>query len=301
VAELRFATVHEGLLEALPELRPCYQRLFDDWDNFGGESPGQYIVFPDLLGCFIKILLTLPAGVAGRRELLQRTTDFGERMMRADDLEVQSLAIDSVADTFDLHPAGRQLARELGGPELQRWFVSNSRDDWERHTPRDADIIDLWGVRAVVADLLPEVALNEVPGISHPADYLALSSLEEAQRAEDGVVLLATYGTTRKYVAYPAGLVSATHDALDKAARDLALPLDGLDAHAKAGVRYLRIPLGERVWYLETEEEKHSRWQAGPWILPRLHPWRAEILDLLARRIDRLPNAMLEPADESDG
>jgi hypothetical protein len=299
--DLRFATVHEALLEALPELRPCYERLFDDWDNFGGEPPGQYIVFPDVLGRFIEILLTLPEDTAGRRELLQRAIDLGEEMLQASDREVRSLGIDSVADTFDLHPAGRWIAQDLGGPELRRWFESNSRDDWERHMPRDSDIIDLWGVRAVVADLLPEVPLNEVPEISHPADYLALSSLEDAQQAEDGTVLLSTYGTTRPYVVASARLVSATHDTLDEGARDLALSLHGNDALANAGVHYRRIPPGERVWNLETEEEKHSRLTADPWILPRLSPWTAEILDLLAGRIDRLPSTMLEAARESEG
>jgi hypothetical protein len=298
--DLRFATAHDALLEALPELRPCYQRLFDDWGNFGGEPPGQYIVFPDVLGRFIQILLSLPVGVTGRRELLQRALDFGEQMMRVGDREVQSLAIDSIADTFDLHPAGRQIAQELGGPELRRWFASNSPDDWERHMPRDSDIIDLWGVRAVIADLLPEVPLNEVPGISHPADYLALTSLEDTQQSEDGVVILATYGTTRKYVACPARLVSASHDVLHRAALDIAFALDADDARAKAGARYQRIPLGERVWYLSTQDEKHSRWRGELWVLPRLDPWSAQVRDLLAGRIERLPTAMLERATGSD-
>jgi hypothetical protein len=161
------------------------------------------------------------------------------------------------------------------------------------------EIIDLWGVRAVIADLLPQCPSQRRSTHFHPADYLALDSLEQARQADDGVVLLATYGTTRLYVVCPARLVSARHEPLDQAARDRVLALDGNDSRAKAGVRYRRIPPGERVWYLKTAGET----ALSPWGRPLdLAPARsvegAEILDLLAGR-SGLPTAMLAAARAS--
>jgi hypothetical protein len=126
VGALRYATVHEDLIEALPELRRPYERLFEDWNDFGGEPPGQYLVFPDLLGTFLEIVLTLAEGTPGRTELLRRALRFGEEMLGAKG-HVRGLAIDSFAETLDLHPAGRRAAEQLGGPRLKAWSRRTAR------------------------------------------------------------------------------------------------------------------------------------------------------------------------------
>jgi hypothetical protein len=38
---MHYRTVHEDLIAAFPELGEPYRRLFDDWDNFQGDPPGQ--------------------------------------------------------------------------------------------------------------------------------------------------------------------------------------------------------------------------------------------------------------------
>jgi hypothetical protein len=62
---VRFATVHEDMLRAVPELREPCQRLFDDWDNFEGEPPGRYIVFSETYGVLVEIAATLPPETMG--------------------------------------------------------------------------------------------------------------------------------------------------------------------------------------------------------------------------------------------
>jgi hypothetical protein len=61
-----YRTAHEDLLAALPELRRPYERLIADWDDFDGKPPGQYTVFPDLLGTLLEVVLTLEEGTPGR-------------------------------------------------------------------------------------------------------------------------------------------------------------------------------------------------------------------------------------------
>ncbi|MGH3021309.1 MAG: hypothetical protein ACRDNR_14315, partial [Gaiellaceae bacterium] len=73
--ELRYRTVHEDLVDVLPELGEPYRRLFQDWDNFGGEPPGQYIVFSETYGTMLEVALTLPDQTPGRAELLRRALE----------------------------------------------------------------------------------------------------------------------------------------------------------------------------------------------------------------------------------
>jgi hypothetical protein len=290
VRELRYRTVHEDLIAALPELRRPYQRLFDDWDDFGGEPPGQYLVFPDTLGRVLEIALTLEDGTPGRAELLRRALSFAE-MLFGDDSELQSLVIDAVADTLDGHPAGREAAARFGGPRLNAWFARYSRDDWKR--PPADQIIDLWGVRAELDALLPATPLAEIPGISHPADYLALDSVQAARAFDDGAVLLSTFGTTRLYAVVRAADVAIGDAGLDRAARDIAAFLGGEDPQGNPGLRVRRIPRGERVWNMDTGAERHTRLHAGPWVADALAELRPALLAYItgqAAQLDLRPS-----------
>jgi hypothetical protein len=132
MGERLFNMVHEDLLEAFPNLREPYRRLFDDWDNFEGEPPGQYIVFPDTYGTLVEVTLALPDQTPGRDEVLRRALDFGERMMGASDTRVRSLAIDALAERLDSRRGGPEVAASLGGPLLRGWFDAYSRTDWDR-------------------------------------------------------------------------------------------------------------------------------------------------------------------------
>ncbi len=287
--ELQYVKAHQAMLDALPELRPCYERLFNDWDNFGGEPPGEYIVFADTFGRLVEILATLPTETRGQLDVLQRAIDFGEQMLASRDDAVRSLGIDALAETLDGHPAGATIARDLGGKELRRWFASYSTDDWVRPWPDE--IIDLWGVREALAPLLPDLALTDIPGISHPADYRSLGSLSEAKRTVDGVALLSTFGTTRLYVVCPAPLIACDDAALQQTALDIAATTGGEDPGGDPGVRYRRIPTGERVWNMDAGANRHSRLGDDPWIADHLHGLRSAILDVLSARIERLPGA----------
>src|SRR5438876_150801 len=143
--ELTYEDAHVGLLQAIPELRPSYELWAEDWHENNGESPGQYILFGNVLGPFIEVLLTLPANIDGRDEVLVRMFSFAEEMLRSSDRQVNGLGKIEVAERIDQHPAGPKSVRRLGGPGLRRWFSEHSRDDWERY--RSVDIIDLWGAR----------------------------------------------------------------------------------------------------------------------------------------------------------
>jgi hypothetical protein len=276
VSELRFSTVHEDLLAAFPELRAPYRRLFEDWDNYGGEPPGQYIVFPDTYGKMLEVALTLPHGTPGRADVLQRALSFGEGMLSATDDAVRSLGIDALAVTLDGHPAGRDTASCFGGESLRAWFAAFSRSDWARQTPQE--IIDLWGVREAISPLFSATPAHELPGISYPASAPELDSLAAARATSDGVVLLACYGTSRPYLVVRAQTVQTTQDALDRLARQLADRLGGDHPTGQPSAHYLRIPAGERVWNMHDGDNRHARLWDQLWIAHELGRLRQRIL-----------------------
>jgi hypothetical protein len=269
VSAMLYRTVHKGLLAAFPELREPYQRLFDDWDNFEGEPPGQYIVFSDTYGTMVEVALALPQRTVGREEVLRRATEFGETMLTASDAAVHDLGIDALAERLDNARGGPEVARQLGGSSLQTWFHAYSRSDWER--PADDEIIDLWGVREAISHLLPDTPTHELPGISYPSASPDLRTLDAARAADDGAVLLAAYGTTHLLAVIRAGEVRADALTLDDLAVQLAhrlgddLPAGSPSAKSPAA-RYRRIPRGERVWNMDRDGERHSRLWDEPWV-----------------------------------
>jgi len=284
--DLRYLSVHEALLTRFPELAAPCQRLFDDWDNYGGEPPGQYIVFSDTYGTLLEIALSLPSETTGRNELLSRACDFGEQMLRSRSDAVRSLAIDALAETLDGHPDGPSAAARYGGPELKAWFAGYSSSALER--PSCDEIIDLWGVRASIAPMLPETPLTEIPGISHPQAHSALGSLPEARAQHDGAVLLAGFGTTRLYLASRAIEVECDEATLEQAARDLADAVGGEDPSGGPSARYCRIPYGERVWNMDRGSARHTRLDDAMWIADRFESLRGSLVDLLAGRQERI-------------
>jgi hypothetical protein len=285
VARLQYRTVHEDLVEALPELRLPRDRLVADWLEFDTELPGQHIVFDGTLQTLVEIVLTLEPGTPGRDELLRRALDFAEAMLAARDRGLEELALDAVAETLAGHPAGRDAADAFGGPRLRRWMTRHAGD----YDPAaNEDLIDLWGVRAELAPLLPDTPLQAIPGISHPADYMKIETLDAARDLPDGTVLLSTFGTTRLYVVVRAEQVALDTARLHRAARDLADYVGGDDPTGEPAMRLRRIPLGERVWNMDDGEDRHGRLRNEPWIAAALHPLREAILDHLAGRTDRL-------------
>src|SRR4051812_30601626 len=126
---MHYRTVHEDLLAAFPGVSQPYQRLLDDWENYGGEPPGQYIVFSDTFGTMVEVALASPETTPGREDVLRRACDFGEAMLTASDAAVHDLCIDALAERLDNRQGGPAVAEHLGGPSLRAWFSAHSSSD----------------------------------------------------------------------------------------------------------------------------------------------------------------------------
>jgi hypothetical protein len=285
-AGIRFETATDALVQAFPELRICRERAVAGW---GGESPGQYIDFSELLGTLGQILMAMvevagmPKDVPGRERLLERFFDFAEQLLASDDREARYLGMDMLEGVITPYWAGYEAVEEFAGQEVKRWWAS-AREDFHLPDGEYEEILDTEGVRAAIAPLLPTVPLNDIPGISHPADYLSLGSLEEVQQKPDGAVLLAAYGTNHPFVVARAASVDATHDVLDEAAQDVAEHLGGDAPQGAPGAVYRLIPHGERVWQMDVGDDAATRLYDDPWVRDELQPWNTSILDLLAGR-----------------
>jgi hypothetical protein len=282
VASLSYQGVHLALLAALPELQPCFDRLISDWGTSEGQPLGQYPTFEDTYSVWVKALVGLAAKDEGARALLQRAIDFAEQMLSSDDGEVVGLGIDSCAEWLDIMLGGRELAREMGGPALRRWMSTYSRDDWER---TDQEIIDLWGVREVIAGLLPQVPLPEIPGITQPADHHRLGSLAEARANADGAVVLCAYGKSGLFVLARASAVNCDDGHLAQMALELApvhRPGDRtvMDRGGPTTL-YFEVPSGERVWNMTVGADEHGR------LTPEIDLWVAPKLEHLRHRVNR--------------
>jgi hypothetical protein len=182
-------------------------------------------------------------------------------------------------------PGGREVAAEMGGPALHQWMAKYSRDDWTR---TNREIIDLWGVREVIATQLPEVPLCEIPGITQPAEHHFLESLGDAQASADGVVMLYAFGMSGMFVLARGSVVHCGEDKLIRLAVELAPVHHKSDAdvltRGEPGVLYFDIPVGEKVWNMTIGAERHAclNPEIDIWVAPSLEQRHIYIREQLA-------------------
>src|SRR5262245_4452481 len=88
--QLKYATIEDQLIEALPEMQPAARNY---WNTEGvqGKDAGPYILFEDMFARYVEVLLAMPDS-PGRSKLLRRAFGFVEEMLESSDEEVQSLA-----------------------------------------------------------------------------------------------------------------------------------------------------------------------------------------------------------------
>jgi hypothetical protein len=280
---MNYETAHQHLAAALPELKPCIDRLVADWVL--DEPPGQYLVF-DTYRVWLQALVDVASDDADARALLRRALDLAQEMLTSDDPELRYLAMDAAEALCEV-PGAHEIVEEIGGPAVRGWMAEFGGDP---NLPRqDPEIIDLWGVREVLADRLPNIPLHQLPGITQPADHHLLRSLSDARASVDGVVLLHTFGKGGMFVLARASVVSCDEGSLQNLAAELAPIHHPKDAdvltRGKPGVAYFDIPTGERVWNMTIGSERHARLDAAidVWVAPELIDLDAQIRAQLAR------------------
>jgi hypothetical protein len=185
---------------------------------------------------------------------------------------------------------GREAAESLGGQHLKHVLAEDYAADYS--SINFVNIIDLWGVRECLAPLLPEMRLPELPGVSNPRIGRELPSLAEARAAGDGAVLLCDFGWTYLFVAARANVVRCSHEALEAAAVALSasfrLKPDSQPEFGRPRARYVRIPIGERVWNMNSQAGYHGRFDTDIWIAESLSGFENQIRSLLDGRTDVL-------------
>jgi len=289
---IQYETAHLDLLKAIPELQTPFDRQVADWDNFGGEPPGQYLVFQNLLETWLQVLLSAPTESTGRSEALRRTMTFGERLLSSSDSGVRDLGSEAYVYPF-VFSRNRAVADLLGGPELKAILHKYHSAPIENE---NTDFIDIWGVREFLAPLLPGLEIYELAGISHPADHYELSSLDEARGSDDGAVVLCDFGHTYVYMVARAAMIDTNDSNLQEAAQALAphfrfMHEDGvLNEHEVRSprARYFTIPRHERLWNMTEDGEPHKRFDSDLWISNSLTPYEERIQDLLRGTTDSL-------------
>ncbi len=273
---LQYETAHLALASALPELRPCIDRLMGDW---GGDPPGQYIVF-DPYQVWIKVLVGLARQDIAARELLRRALDLAEEMLTSEDRELRYLAIDACAEVLCELPGSDEVVEQIAGPALRDWMAQYcSANDGQRQEP---EVIDLWGVREAVAASVPGIPLHTLPGVTQPADHHRLDSLAEARASADGAVLLQAFGKSGMFVLARASIVQCSEQALQGLAVELAPVHHHKDSdtltRGKPTAAYFAVAANERVWNMRIGTERHAR------LTPGIHLWVSPAL--LGRQLE---------------
>lgn len=259
---LSYRTVREALKGAFPQLRVCVERLEADWAD-DPEHLGEYIVFEDVFGTYLDVLMSLGPS-AGRDRLLARAFQFVERLTSADDGEVANLGVVAFCERIECMPGWQAIADQFAGPCTWRWL------DRSIVSLREPDeIIDLWGVREVIA--AEGFNLPTLPGVSNPADHRRLHSLSEAQAHPEGVVILSSFGTSHPLVVAKAAGVRPEAPVLDDLARELAGAMGGEESQGQPSAKYFSIPSRERVWRMRRGREEHGRLEEDRiWVHPNL-------------------------------
>ncbi|SRR6266571_1443691 len=163
--------IERQIVEILPELRPAADYY---WRAQGepGTDPGPYVFFEGVFGAFVTILLVMRDSPR-RDELLRRAFGLTETMLVGVDEAVRDLAFIGLLESRGAWwwRAGERFM----GPASQREL--DEREPWWRtetagSTPDDAEFIDLYGVRCVIArELATEgIALENVPGTTHRSE-----------------------------------------------------------------------------------------------------------------------------------
>lgn len=142
--------IERQIVEILPELRPAANYY---WQVQGepGADPGPYVFFEDMYGAFVTILLAMRDSPR-RDELLRRAFGLIETMLVGSDEAVRDLAFIGL-----LESRGGwwwRAAERFMGPAAQREL--DGREPWWRTEtagppPDDAEFIDLYGVRCLIA------------------------------------------------------------------------------------------------------------------------------------------------------
>src|SRR5262245_39436553 len=163
--KLTYREIERQIVEILPELRPAAEYY---WRVQGepGSDPGPYVLFEDVFGAYVKILLAMSNSLR-RDELLRSAFALADTMLQADDESIRDLAFIGLLESqgawwWRLAQPFMGLASLRALDEREPWW----RTDTEPLTSDSGELIDLYGVRCIIARELEAegVSLDQVPG-----------------------------------------------------------------------------------------------------------------------------------------
>lgn len=260
---LVYKSIEQELVLTLPELKSAYDEYIRQ-EGPPGEHAGAYPLFWGVPKPYAAILLTMPKS-PGRNRLLKRLFHFVDQMLCAKDRDVRDLAFLEMYDigSFWWYPRAAPFLGPVAIAELDLY-----RPEWRTYiapqTIPDEDLNDIYGVRYSIANELAHegITMSDIPGITSVESLENFRSLQTAKQNPDGVVFLSGYGTTYPYVISPAADVFCNEAILTRLVRDLATITHPKNPYEPehTSVLFVRLPLGEKVWNLTTQGEKHARY-----------------------------------------
>ena len=165
---LTYRGIERQIVETLPELRSAAE-LYLRVEGVPGSDSGPYVFFEDMFGAYVTILLAMPKSPR-REEMLRRAFSLIETMLVRGDDAVRNLAFIGLLESRGAW--WWQGAQPFMGPAALSEL--DAREPWWRgetagSTANDAEFIDLYGVRAIIArELAAEgISLDQVPGATH--------------------------------------------------------------------------------------------------------------------------------------
>lgn len=124
VSQIRYDNVVEALVEAVPELRPCYEAERRQW---GTEPPGPHVIFGDVLNPYLLDLL----GTGRHGTKLHQVFQFLEQLANQKDVHIQELVAVTICERLGDDPQILHKARTYMGART-RQFSDEVEAFWGR-------------------------------------------------------------------------------------------------------------------------------------------------------------------------
>lgn len=115
--DLRYETLTQDLVDAVPEIAERYRTLRRDW---GDETPGPHVVFGDVLNPYLLELLTKRDLSVEHDRVLRRIFAFLEELARDDDDRVQGVVSTTVVERLGSDSDVLGIGHRYMGPATRR-------------------------------------------------------------------------------------------------------------------------------------------------------------------------------------
>lgn len=281
---MRYEDINKLFIEEFPEFKRSYTNFFID--NEVREDEFQYIFYEGLVERILHILLTMKENWK-RTDLLRKLFTFIEQMVCSNNDEIINLAHIAFFEYRDdlwyiksWNFMSLNLINMTRGDDFDYNFCDDNVDVCDSE-----EIIDLFGIRIDLYNIFKGLGIknDEIPGITSIEAYKQYDTLADAKKDSNTVMLLGRFGTSIPYIICPVAKINCDEKTLERLSEYLVKKDRKIkDANKVITRYYFSMPKGERIWNMNSNIYKHSRYNFEVWVNTSFNRKKSKILNLLS-------------------